>query len=30
MELRPYQDEIAKKATKILKECGFVYLSMEV
>jgi len=30
MELRPYQDEIAQKATKILKECGFVYLSMEV
>jgi hypothetical protein len=30
MELRPYQDEIANKATKILKECGFVYLSMEV
>lgn len=30
MELRPYQDEIAKKAIKILKECGFVYLSMEV
>jgi hypothetical protein len=30
MELRPYQDEIAKKATKILSECGFVYLSMEV
>ena len=30
MELRPYQDEISKKATKILKECGFVYLSMEV
>jgi len=30
MELRPYQNEIAKKATKILKECGFVYLSMEV
>ena len=30
MELRPYQDEIAKKATKILKEYGFVYLSMEV
>jgi hypothetical protein len=30
MELRYYQDEIAKKATKILKECGFVYLSMEV
>ena len=30
MELRPYQDEIAKKATKIIKECGFVYLSMEV
>lgn len=30
MELRPYQDEIAKKATKILKKCGFVYLSMEV
>ena len=30
MELRPYQDEIAKKATKILKECGFVYLSMQV
>lgn len=30
MELRPYQDEIAYKATKILKECGFVYLSMEV
>lgn len=30
MELRDYQDEIAKKATKILKECGFVYLSMEV
>ena len=30
MELRPYQDEIAKKATKILKECGLVYLSMEV
>ena len=30
MELRPYQEEIAKKATKILKECGFVYLSMEV
>ena len=30
MELRPYQDEIAKKSTKILKECGFVYLSMEV
>jgi hypothetical protein len=30
MELRPYQYEIANKATKILKECGFVYLSMEV
>ena len=30
MELRPYQDEIAKKATKMLKECGFVYLSMQV
>jgi hypothetical protein len=30
MELRYYQDEIAQKATKILKECGFVYLSMEV
>jgi len=30
MELRPYQLEIANKATKILKECGFVYLSMEV
>jgi len=30
MELRPYQDEIAKKAIKILKECRFVYLSMEV
>jgi len=30
MELRPYQNEIAKKATKILKESGFVYLSMEV
>ena len=30
MELRPYQEEIANKATKILKECGFVYLSMEV
>lgn len=30
MELRPYQKEIADKATKILSECGFVYLSMEV
>ena len=30
MELRDYQDRLAKKATKILKECGFVYLSMEV
>ena len=30
MELRPYQKEIAEKATKILSECGFVYLSMEV
>jgi hypothetical protein len=30
MELRHYQNEIAEKATKILKECGFVYLSMEV
>lgn len=30
MELRKYQEEIAKKATKILKECGFVYLSLEV
>ena len=30
MELRPYQDEIAYKANKILSECGFVYLSMEV
>jgi hypothetical protein len=30
MKLRLYQKEIAKKATKILKECGFVYLSMEV
>jgi len=30
MELRPYQLEIANKATKILSECGFVYLSMEV
>ena len=30
MELRKYQDEIANKATKILSECGFVYLSLEV
>lgn len=30
MELRLYQKEIAEKATKILSECGFVYLSMEV
>ena len=30
MELRAYQDRLAKEATKILKECGFVYLSMEV
>lgn len=30
MELRPYQKEIANKATEILSECGFVYLSMEV
>jgi hypothetical protein len=29
-KIRDYQDEIAKKATKILKECGFVYLSMQV
>ena len=30
MELRPYQQKIANEATKILTECGFVYLSMEV
>ena len=30
MELRLYQQEIAQKANKILSECGFVYLSMEV
>ena len=30
MELRPYQDRLAKEATIILKEKGFVYLSMEV
>jgi len=30
MELRDYQDRLAKEATKILKECGFVYLNFEV
>ena len=30
MELRLYQQEIAQKANKILSECGFVYLSLEV
>ena len=30
MELRKYQEEIANKANKILSECGFVYLSLEV
>lgn len=30
MQLRDYQSEIAEKATKILKEWGIVYLSMEV
>ena len=30
MELRKYQEEIADKANKILSECGFVYLSLEV
>ena len=30
MKLRPYQEEIAYKANKILSECGFVYLSLEV
>ena len=30
MNLRKYQEEIADKATKILSECGFVYLNLEV
>ena len=30
MNLRKYQEEIANEATKILSECGFVYLSLEV
>lgn len=30
MELRDYQVRIANEATKILSECGFVYLSLEV
>lgn len=30
MQLRDYQKEIAEKGTKILKELGIVYLSMEV
>ena len=30
MELRPYQDRLAKEATIILKEKGFVYLNFEV
>ena len=30
MNLRKYQEEIADKANKILSECGFVYLSMQV
>jgi hypothetical protein len=30
MELRPYQDRLAKESTIILKEKGFVYLSMQV
>lgn len=30
MELRLYQQEIAQKANKILSECGFVYLNMQV
>lgn len=30
MELRDYQDRLAKEATIILKEKGFVYLSMQV
>jgi len=25
-KIRDYQDKIAQKAIKILKECGFVYL----
>ena len=30
MNLRDYQVRIADEATKILSECGFVYLSLEV